>query len=120
LNIAGNYDFGSGWELGTRFRYVSGNPSTRIDGAAYDANSDVYLPQLGPINASRDPAFHQLDVRGQKTFRIGAGSLAIYLDVQNVYNAANPRGFSYSYDYQEREPAASSFIFPNLGIRGQL
>ncbi len=120
LNFAGNYELGSGWEVGTRFRYVSGNPSTRIVGAAYDANSDVYLPISGPLNASRDPAFHQLDIRGQKTFRIGEGSLAVYLDVQNVYNAPNPRGFNYSYDYKQREAAASSFIFPNLGIRGQL
>lgn len=120
LNVAGNYDFGSGWELGTRFRYVSGNPSTPIQGGTYDANSDTYRPVLGALNSARDPAFHQLDVRGQKTFRVGEGSIAVYLDVQNVYNSPNPRGFSYSYDYQEREPAASSFIFPNLGIRGQL
>ncbi len=120
LNVAGTYELGAGWEVGTRFRYVSGNPNTPIEGAAYDANADVYLPLYGALNSSRDPAFHQLDVRGQKTFRIGQGSLAIYLDVQNVYNASNPRGFNYSYDYQKREPAASSFIFPNLGIRGQL
>lgn len=120
LNVAGTYELGAGWEVGTRFRYVSGNPNTPINGAAYDANSDLYLPLYGAVNSSRDPAFHQLDIRGQKTFRIGQGSLAIYLDVQNVYNASNPRGFNYSYDYQKREPAASSFIFPNLGIRGQL
>ncbi len=120
LNVAGTYELGAGWEVGTRFRYVSGNPNTPINGAAYDANSDVYLPLYGALNSSRDPAFHQLDIRGQKTFRIGQGSLSIYLDVQNVYNASNPRGFNYSYDYQKREPAASSFIFPNLGIRGQL
>lgn len=120
LNVAGTYDLGSGWEVGTRFRYVSGNPSTRVDGAAYDANSGAYLPLYGATNASRDPAFHQLDLRGQKTFRIGPGSLAVYLDLQNVYNSPNPRGYNYSYDYQEREPSASSFFFPNLGLRGQL
>lgn len=120
LNFAGAYDLGAGWEVSTRFRYVSGNPSTPILGAAYDVNADVYLPYSGRPNSVRDPAFHQLDVRGQKTFRIGEGSLAIYLDVQNVYNAPNPRGYSYSYDYQQREPAASSFLFPNLGLRGQL
>jgi hypothetical protein len=120
LNVAGTYELGSGWEIGTRFRYVSGNPNTPIEGAVYDANADTYLPLYGAPNSSRDPAFHQLDIRGQKTFRIGQGALSIYLDVQNVYNAQNPRGFNYSYDYQEREPAASGFLFPNLGIRGQL
>lgn len=120
LNVAGTYDLGAGWELGTRFRYISGNPSTPIDGSTYDANRGVFIPLYGRLNADRDPAFHQLDIRGQKTFRIGEGSLSVYLDVQNVYNAENPRGFSYSYDYREREPAASSFILPNLGIRGQL
>lgn len=120
LNVAGTYDLGAGWEIGTRFRYISGNPSTRINGSTYDANRGVFIPLYGRLNADRDPAFHQLDIRGQKTFRIGEGSLSVYLDVQNVYNSENPRGFTYSYDYQQREPAASSFILPNLGIRGQL
>lgn len=120
LNLAATYELGAGWELGTRFRYVSGNPNTPINGAVYDANADTYLPLYGALNSSRDPAFHQLDIRGQKTFRIGQGMLSVYLDVQNVYNAENPRGFNYSYDYEQREPAASGFLFPNLGIRGQL
>jgi TonB family protein len=120
LNVAGAYDIGAGWELSSRFRYVTGNPVTPVEGSVYDTNRALYLPLYGALNSDRDPAFHQLDVRVQKTFTIGSGYIAAYLDVQNVYNSANPRGYTYSYDYQTKEAAPGSFFFPNLGIRGKL
>ena len=56
----------------------------------------------------------------EKGFDIGAGKLGVYLDVQNVYAAENAEGFTYSYDYREREPTTGSPFFPNLGLRGEL
>lgn len=120
FNLAATYELGAGWELGTRFRYVSGNPVTPIEGSVYDTARALYFPLYGAINSERDPAFNQLDVRVQKTFTIGSGYIAAYLDVQNVYNSANPSGYTYSYDYQTKEASPGSFFFPNLGIRGKL
>lgn len=120
LNLAGSYEIGAGWELSTRFRYVSGNPVTPVEGSVYDTIRGLYVPLYGAQNSARDPAFHQLDLRVQKAFTIGSGYIAPYLDVQNVYNSANPSGFTYSYDYQTKEASPGSFFFPNLGIRGKL
>lgn len=120
LNLAAGYSWASGWEVGTRLRYVSGNPSTPVASAVYDATSDVYSPVFGPINSDRDPAFHQLDIRGEKRFQVGSGVLAAYLDVQNVYNQQNPEGYAYSYDYSKRERIPGLAFFPNLGLRGEL
>ncbi len=44
LTILGSYRLGGGWEVGARFRLVSGNPFTPSAYGFYDANSGVYLP----------------------------------------------------------------------------
>ena len=120
LSVALGYELGAGWRAGARFRYVTGNPTTRVTGSVYDAGTDLYYPLFGAHNGARDPALSQLDLRIDKSFAIGTGRLGLYLDVQNVYAAENPEGYTYSYDYREREPTSGSPFFPNLGIRGEL
>jgi len=120
LSAALGYDLGAGWRAGARFRYVTGNPTTPVVGSVYDAGADLYYPVFGAHNGARDPAFSQLDLRVDKSFDIGSGRLGLYLDVQNVYAAENPEGYTYSYDYREREPTSGSPFFPNLGVRGEL
>lgn len=111
---------GRGWEVGARFRYVTGNPETPVTGAIYDARIDQYRPVYGPINSERQAAFHQLDVRVEKQWRIADLTLAAYLELINAYNAQNPVGTSYSYDYSKKETEAGLPIIPNLGVRGEL
>ena len=120
LSLAAGCPLGAGFHAGVRFRYVTGNPVTPILGSLYDAGSDLYYPVFGAHNAERDPDFHQLDVRLEKVFAVGPGRLALYLDVQNAYAAENAEGFTYSYDYQARQPTTGSPFFPNLGLRGEL
>ncbi len=112
---------GRGWRLGGAFRYVTGNPYTPIVGAIYDGRSDLYLPLYGDANSARNPAFHRLDLRVEKTWRLGRRArLTLYLDVQNAYNAVNPEGVLYSYDYRASTPVRGLPILPSLGIRGEL
>ncbi len=120
LSLVYNYDFGSGWSAGARFRLVTGNPETPVLGGVYDANSDLYRAVYGPINSERASAFHQLDVRGEKEWKFQDWSLTAYLELLNAYNAQNVEGTSYSFDYTKREDATGLPIFPNLGIRGEL
>lgn len=120
LSLTANYDFGKGWLAGARFRYVSGNPMTEVEGAVYDASTDTYRALFGEVNGARDPAFHQLDVRLEKLWDIGPVGLTTFLEVLNAYNAKNQSGRSYSYDYSESEGATGMPIFPNIGIRGEL
>jgi TonB family protein len=120
LSIAASRKLGAGWELGTRFRLVSGEPTTPITGRTFDARTGVYLPSYGAVNSERNPMFHQLDVKVEKAFRLGALTLSPYLEVQNVYNAKNAEGYTYNYDYTKREQASGLGLFPNLGVRGEL
>ncbi len=120
LSLAANQGLGRGWNVGLRFRVVSGNPTTPITGATYDVRTGVYLPTYGATNSRRDPLFHQLDARIEKIWKIGPAKLAAYLDVQNVYVAQNQEGFRYSFDYSKREAVTGLQLFPNLGLRGEL
>lgn len=120
LSLAASQGLGRGWNVGLRFRVVSGNPSTPVTGAIYDVRTGVYLPTYGATNSRRDPTFNQLDARVEKEWRVGPAKVAAYLDVQNVYAAKNPEGYRYSFDYSKREAVSGLSLFPNLGLRGEL
>lgn len=120
LSVVGSQKLGAGWEVGGRFRLVSGNPVTPITGSVYDARSGLYLPTYGATNSERNPTFHQLDLRVEKTWQAGPVQLGAYLEVQNAYAAKNQEGYRYSYDYSEREAVTGLLIFPNIGLRGEL
>lgn len=107
------------WELGTRFRLVTGIPETPIHGATYDADYNMYDPARGPIGSERRPLFHQLDLRIERTFTFEAWRLSAYVDVQNVYNAENPEATLYDYRYRHQAPVRGLPILPVLGIRGR-
>ncbi len=121
LTILGSYRLGRGWEVGARFRLVSGNPYTPNTYGFYDANSGVYLPLTSfPPNNSRLPLFHQLDIRVDKTWKFSHWQFGIYADVQNVYNAANVEGVSYNYNYVKTSFITGLPFLPSIGLRGEL
>ncbi|HWE30287.1 MAG TPA: TonB family protein [Polyangia bacterium] len=118
LTIIGSYKFGRGYQVGVRFRYVTGNPYTPVVGSFYDSNANTYTPQNGPIYSGRLGSFNQLDVRFDKKWTFNRWALSLYLDVQNVYNASNPEGYTYSYDYTQRQSISGLPFLPVLGIKG--
>lgn len=120
LSLVASHDLGKGWEIGARFRLASGNPTTPIVGAVYDARTGLYVPRYGAVNSERTELFHQLDLRVEKVWRPGPLLLALYLDVQNVYNAQHVEELRYAYDYSESEAVTGLPFFPNLGFRGEL
>jgi hypothetical protein len=121
LTVLGSYRLGRGWEVGSRFRLVSGNPTTPNSYGFFDENASTYLPlQSYPPFGKRLPAFHQLDVRIDKTWAFPTWKLSAYLDVQNVYNQGNVEGVSYNYNFTKSSYATGIPILPSIGIRGEL
>jgi TonB family protein len=118
LTVIGSYKLPHGFQLGARFRLVSGNPSTPVVGAVRYDNADAYVPIFGPTNSERLPAFHQLDVRLDKTWVFDLWSLDLYLDVQNAYNHASIEGVSYSYDFRQRDFFKGLPVLPIIGLKG--
>jgi hypothetical protein len=120
LTLAGAWQLGRGWELGGTFRYTTGNPETPVVGSFYNADLDLYSPVYGDVNSERSPAFHRLDVRLEKRFVVGGGTVATYLDVQNAYNRRSIEGTRYNFDYSEQTAIRGLPIIPSLGVRGEL
>jgi hypothetical protein len=117
LTVIGVYRLPKGWQVGGRFRLVSGNPFTPVTGAAYDASDGGYVPIAGAYNSARVPTFHQLDLRVDKRFVWKRVIFTAYLDVLNVYNHQNAEFVSYSYDYSAYDNIPSLPIIPSLGFR---
>jgi hypothetical protein len=104
-----------GWQVGGRFRLVSGLPYTPILGGVQYPGS--FAPILGPYNAARFPPFHQLDLRVDKRWVLRRAGVTAFLDVQNVYNRQNVEVYLYSYDFRDVAGAVGLPIFPSVGVR---
>ncbi|MCB9704850.1 MAG: TonB-dependent receptor [Myxococcales bacterium] len=111
------YKLPRNWQVGGRFRLVSGNPTTDRTDGVFDAASGGYLPLDGPRNGDRLPAFHQLDLRVDKRWILRRMLMALYLDVQNVYNRQNGEAWNYSFDYRQRALTTGLPIIPSLGTK---
>ena len=117
LTLIGVVKLPKGWQVGGRFRLVSGNPNTPVVGAVYDAGGGFYQSLSGKTNSERIPMFQQLDVRVDKRWTWKRTSLTLYVDVQNVLNHQNTEFWIYSYDFSGRRPVTGLPIIPSLGIK---
>ncbi len=117
LTLIGVYKLPRNWQIGARFRLVSGNPLDPISRGIYDASEGFYIPIAGEPHSSRAPAFHQLDLRVDKKWVWRRLSFNLYLDIQNVYNRRNFEAWNYSYDFRERVVLAGLPIIPSLGLK---
>lgn len=101
INLTVLRSFKKNWDIGAKWRYVGGAPYTPADIGvssfvpAWDARGTVY-PDYDQFNELRLSAFHQLDIRIDKTYFFKKWSLNLYIDIQNVYNfqAENPPNYT--------------------------
>jgi TonB family protein len=119
LTVVGSYLLPRNWQIGGRFRLVSGNPITPVRGAVYNASTDRYDPYYGTINSDRLPMFHQLDLRIDKRWIYQRWMLSLYLDIQNVYNRSNVEGYGFNYNFRRRNPEQGLPILTILGIKAE-
>jgi TonB family protein len=121
LTVLGSYKLGNGWEFGARYRLTSGYMYTPLHYGFYDENVGSYIPlQDYPVNGSRLPLFHSLDLRVDKTIKRPWGSIAFYIDVLNVYNSGNAAGVAYDYNGTHSSFANDLPFLPSLGARVEM
>jgi TonB family protein len=119
LTVIGQYRFDGGWQLGARFRLTSGLPTTPYVGATFQPDQQSYAPIYGVYNSARLPPFHQLDIRVDKEWLFSQWSLDVYLDIQNVYNAANVEFQFPDYRYRTYQTIQGIPILPTFGVRAR-
>jgi TonB family protein len=119
LTVFGTYALPRNWQIGSRFRLVSGNPSTPVVGTVLNASTGGYQPIYGARYSSRMNPFIQFDIRIDKRWVFDSWMLNAYLDLQNVFNRKNPEGLNYNYDYTKSSVTSGFPIYPILGLRGE-
>ena len=124
LVILGSYRLGRGWEIGARFRIVSGPLTTPIAqppalASIFSGDAGSYVPVEGDPYSVRLPLFHQADVRIDKHWVFGNFRLTTYLDVQNVYNHMAVEDYVYNFDFSQVAYQTGLPILPSLGTRGE-
>ena len=120
LTVFGTYELPRNWRIGSRFRLVSGDPTTPVTGAVYNASTLAYNAIFGAKYSDRLPPFVQLDLRVDKRWIFNRWMLNAYLDLQNVFNRANPEAMQYNYDYTKHQVRQGLPIYPILGLRGEI
>lgn len=105
------------WQIGGRWRLVSGTPYTPVLPGPFDASDGRYFSRNGSVNSARFPVFHQLDLRVDRRFILDRATVSLYFDVQNVYNRENVEGWVYGYDFRSKVAMTWLPILPSLGIR---
>lgn len=119
LTLVGRYWFGETWSVGARWRFVSGSPTTPILGGIWRGDRDEYEPIPGATNSDRLPAFHQLDLRIDKTWVFEDWELSGYLSLSNAYNHANVESVGYNFDYTQSDDVTGLPLLPILGVKGR-
>lgn len=91
LNITSTVELKKDWRVGGRWRLVGGLPYTPYDldrsslVEAWNLSGTPYF-DFTRLNSERFSAFHQLDVRVDKSFYLDKLTAKFYIDIQNLYN----------------------------------
>ncbi len=89
LNASLNYRKSDRWNIGLAWTYHTGWRTT-----PFFLETDGEGIGLGDLYSEKFPAFHRLDLRAnRRLFRRNGNGLDIYLDVSNLYNRKNVRGY---------------------------
>ena len=119
LNALGSYQLGRGWELGGRFRYMTGFLYSACTGGLYN-NSTGYYQCYGPFTQRRLAPYHQLDLRIEKAWVHPTYRVSAYMDVINVYFHNSADYAIPNYDYSGYKALSLSLPFlPSIGVRGE-
>lgn len=119
LTLIALFKLPKNWDIGLRFRLISGNPTSVLKGGVYLSDYNSYIPIYDSVNSDRMPLFHQMDLRVDKKFIFDKWILSGYIDIQNVYNHRSIEGVIYNYDYTQREWLEGLPIIPSFGFKAE-
>lgn len=117
LNLIFGLEMGSGWQIGAKFQYASGNPYTPVIGVTEIDN--IFYVIDGENNTARYPDYHKLDLRIDKQFVFDSWLFSVYLDLWNVYNRDNVVSYSFKTTKDgtiTTEPRYDFGIMPIIGF----
>jgi hypothetical protein len=119
ISAVGRVRPGRGWTLGFKWRAQSGRPYTPVVGRT-DVSEFVdgidWIPVLGGYNSGRFPWYQRLDVRAERSFRMGGTSVNASLEAVNVLGRRNLYDYRYLDGYARAEPVTMLPFLPTFGV----
>lgn len=113
------------WQLSASWQIHSGWPYTdqNFSLVTLDSGALVYTWNYGPYGGLRAPAYHRLDLRATRTFKLRHGTLRAYVDIFNAYDQQNQVGFDEHYAYIDqgrlvvvKTPGTMLPLLPSFGL----
>jgi TonB family protein len=119
LTAVASYKLPFGFDIGARFRYVTGRPKSPLNHSAdlYRSDANNFAGTFGDRRSIRVKDFNQLDVRIDKAFTFDKWTLGLFLDIQNIYNAKNVEGAFFDYRFREEFLVPGIPFLPVLGAK---
>ncbi|MFQ5527003.1 MAG: TonB-dependent receptor domain-containing protein [Thermoanaerobaculia bacterium] len=88
------YLVGPAWSLGLTGRYHTGWPTTPLTLEIEDAPPRRYVPDLGSLYSGRFDSYLRFDTRVARSWRTNGHPVSLTIDVFNLANRTNLRGFA--------------------------
>lgn len=120
--VKADFDFEAPWrwDLNLVLRYHTGWPTTAV-GVRSTEDGEV-VPVLGPRNDERLPDYFRADLRASRKWSLRRGELLFYVELQNLTNRKNVRGFDVHLEEEDegggivKTPKDWGGILPSLGL----
>ena len=91
LNLSANYRVGRKWNLNASWIYHTGWRTTPFSLVEEDGEPEI---EAGEWFSETFPAYHRMDLRiNRAVFTRGSKSFELYIDITNLYNRKNVRGY---------------------------
>jgi outer membrane receptor for ferrienterochelin and colicin len=113
------------WSISSSWQIQSGRPytSSTIATTTLPDGRREHRFEFGETYGERLPPYHRLDLRVTRQFDLRTSRMAVYVDVFNLYDRDNPRGWSMSLETDEgglvrmdSGPVSNLPRLPSLGI----
>jgi hypothetical protein len=114
-NISGSFQMSPRWTVATTMTYRGGRPYTPLD-LALSAAQRRGVYDLSRVNAERAPAYFRLDLRLDRTVRVGDRLATIFAGAQNVTNRRNFAGYAWDRRNNRLKLLEQLGVFPVVGL----
>ncbi|NJD11665.1 MAG: hypothetical protein FIB01_14930 [Gemmatimonadetes bacterium] len=109
VDLQAGYRPGRNWNVTLAWKYHSGWPATAWE---YDlvtgANGQQsWVRAFGPIRSIRLPAYHRLDLRMTRDFRVRRGTMNVFVDLFNLYDRTNLASWRYEPSFIQGRPGTA-------------
>ena len=119
VNAVGGRRLGRKWELGLRVAYLTGRPFTPFDlEVSREQRRGVF--DLRRVNQLRFDDYFSMDLRVDRTFRIGEKVLLLYVGLQNLTGRENPTTLLWNRVTNSPEFPGGLTRFPLVGLEWDL